>query len=580
MAAVIRLLLVAFLASPGAPPVPEAAPANDCPTYCDEMAAKCPDVFLGNRATCLATCALYPPGTADVRVLRCRIHGQADATPVPQPATGPAGDLVVRPEPLTFYDDHPQLRGDHSVVPEGYGALFLPSLGLGDQEPVITVARGDDVVAEGRPGRRVVLRPGRYTVRFGDGAEQRQVQVETEVLEGRTTVLPSTWGALRVDVVDPQFIPFRGTYELIDLDTLEVVGIGFGADELLGEEIRPWVLAPGIYKIVQAGGTYRDRQNFATVRILPGEVVQFVLVQNPDTGDFEGAGVVPGDPEAAARDWRFTGIIGGDVVFLYSDVAVAPVGWSLQLNLFFDLAVRMLIGAHSWITRLEIEESQTRPPDLSRFQNLKDRLFLHTIYTYQVVSWFGPYLRAGLETQILPRHVDFDEPTDIVDAEGTVIHDDVTRVELAGFLSPLELIQGAGGNFQVFRSRAFDLSLRLGVGARQVIPQGLQVLQDVDGGPDRLVPVTFDHVEGVEGTALGSARITRWVTLSTEVEALYPFLRDQSFVLSWRNQVNLRLTSFASLSYRFNALRNEALTLTDDLQTEHNLQLRFSYTLF
>lgn len=548
-----------------------------CASYCDQMAYECPDVFLGNRATCLAACALYPPGTAVVDDLGCRIHGQADPTPIPQPAAQPSGPEALSPDLDTHFDDHPQLRDDRSVVPEGYGAVFLPSLELGPDEPIVTVEQDGHAVADGRPGRRIILRPGAYLLRFGNGAEHQQVRIDARVVEDRTTIAPVSWGSLRIDVVDPQFIPFRGAYELIRTATREVVGLGFGADELLGEQPNVWVLNPGVYKVVQSGGTYRDRTNFSTVRVLAGERVRFVLVQNPDTGDFEGAGIVPEDPGEADRAWRFTGLLGGDVVFLRSDSAAGAQDRSIQINVFFDVAARLSRGQHLWTTRLEVEESQSRTSALSRFQNLKDRLFLHTIYTYKVTRWFGPYARAGLESHILPRFYDFARPTEVEFEGHDITYPEGHRVRLDDPFAPVELIEGTGGNFQVFRSHAAELSLRVGFGALQVVPNGGLVFNEKDNQIRRL---ELDRREGIEATAIGSARLSRWVTLSTELDSLVPFAQDQTLILKWRNQINLRLASFASLTYRFNAVRNETTNLTDEFQLEHNVQLRFSYTLF
>ncbi|MCA9541240.1 MAG: hypothetical protein KC620_20205 [Myxococcales bacterium] len=552
--------------------------ANDCPTYCDAMALHCPDVFLGNRATCLATCALYPPGAADIEALHCRLYGQEDDTPVPQPPVEAPPANLAAPDPGTWFDDHPQLAGDTSVLPEGVGALFLPSLGLGAREPIVTVQGKDGPVAEGRTGRRILLPPGRYTARLGDGAENQQARLPVEIIAGRTTVTPIVWGALEIEVVDPQFIPFRGAYELISMETREVVGLGFGADELLGERPRVWVLPPGIYKLVQPGGTYRDRSDFATVRVLPEEYARFVLVMDPTTGEFEGAGLVA-EPPRTDRTWSLDGVIGGYVVFFNSNLVTASSGeWTLQLNVFLDLAARLAKGAHRFVTRLDIEQSQLRDPQEEVVRSLQDRLFFHAIYTYQVLPWFGPYARAGVESALLPRHADIADGETLIDQGGNTLTGP-DRVELAGPFAPLTVIEGVGGHFQVFRSRAADFSLRLGAGARHQFARGLLVPVEEDG-ETRLRAVTDETLQGIEATVIGSARVTRYITLSTEFDALYPLFDDQQFLFTWRNNISLRLASFASLTYRLNALRNPTLTLIDDTQFEHTVQLRFSYTLF
>ncbi len=569
-------------AEPQPEPQPE-PPPDPCPAYCDAMALRCPDVFLGNRATCLAACALYPAGAVDIDTLRCRLPGQDDPTPVPQPPVErPADDpRVVSPDDETWYDSHPQLDDDTSVVPPGLGAVFLPSLELGPRAPIVTVERDGQAVADGKPGRRVILEPGRYTVRLGDGPDDMQVRVPVRVVADRTTVLPVSWGALEIEVVTPSFVPFRGTYEVIDMSRREVVDLGFGADELLGEKPRVWVLAPGIYKLVKPGGTYRDRSDFATVRVLPGEYSRFVLVMNPDTGDFEGAGLVD-EPVADDDGWTVDGVIGGDIALFRSDLTTSggTEGLQLQLSGFLDLSASLRGEHYRWITRLDIEESHLRDPTTETFYSLRDRVFFHSIYIYQLVNWFGPYARAGVETSMLPRQIVLGEGERLED-DGRVVTGPAS-VRFADALAPMTLIEGVGGNFQAWRSREIELGLRLGIGARQQITNGLRVRLPGEGedAPDRLVPVTNRFIEGVEATAIGSARITRYVTVTTEFDALYPFDQGQPFIFSWRNQIGLRLASFASLTYRLNLLRNPTLTLVDDVQSEHTVQLRFSITLF
>jgi hypothetical protein len=217
------------------------------------------------------------------------------------------------------------------------------------------------------------------------------------------------------------------------------------------------------------------------------------------------------------------------------------------------------------------------------FQNDTDRLFLHTIYTYQVVPWFGPYGRAGLETKLLPRHEEFDTPTDVtvLDEMRNVVElrENVARVELGRYFAPVQLKQGAGGNFRVLRSSAIELDLRVGLGARQTLANGLHVFAEDPELGATLVPVEDSFVAGFESTLVGLGRVTRFITLSTELDALVP-LTDDAIVYTWRNQVTLRLASFISLNYRFNVVRDPNLGIGEEPRTEHDVQLRFSYVIF
>ena len=106
------------------------------------------------------------------------------------------------------------------------------------------------------PGSRARVEPGSYEVVLGSGYS-RDIVIPVEVTEGETTVVPVTWGALRVEVVDSRNIPHRAGYELIRVEDRDLFGIGYGADTLIGERIQTWIVPPDLYRIVQPGASYR-----------------------------------------------------------------------------------------------------------------------------------------------------------------------------------------------------------------------------------------------------------------------------------------------------------------------------------
>ena len=514
----------------------------------------------------------------------------AEVVPIEEPRQSAPG--VLAPDASSALNNLPQLQRDDTPIPLGHGAIFAPTLSDGEREPLVGVYQNGTSVAEGKLGQRIVVPPGDYEVRVGSGAVSQQIPTNVRVLAGKTTVLPPVWAAMEVAVVDKTFVPFRGTYELIRMESRELFGLGFGADEQLGEVPRVWVLPPGLYKVIRSGGTYRDRTDFATVRLEAGRLTRFTLVVDPDTGSFLGAGENDPDPtnvigtdEEIESPWVLRGVIGGSVNFRRTDEVGQPQGWSFGFRAFLDGSFRFLSGPHLWVTRLEMEEGQTRVFSLGRFQNDADRLFFHTIYTYRLLPWFGPYVRFGLETQLLPRYQDFDTPQDVIvlDPSGNTVQTlvGVDRVKLGSTFAPLLLKQGTGGNFRVLRSQAVELDLRLGFGARQTFANGLFAFQsDPTGGPGHLIPAVDSTVEGLEGTVVGIGRVTRFITLSTELDGLIPISSNDFAVYTWRNQVTFRLVSFISLNYRFNLTRDPNLGIGTSPRTEHDVQLRFSYVLF
>lgn len=545
-------------AQPPAPP-----PTNDCDAYCAQMDLRCPDVFLGNLVTCKDTCALYPPGRADFDTLQCRIFGAdegAIVAPMPPPVDPEGGST----EAANVLDDHPQLRTEGSVVPEGFGAVFFPAIGLDSREPIVSVREGKKDVAEGPAGRRIILPPGHYTARLGNGAEADQIVHEFDIFEGHTTVPPTDWSALEVSVVDAQFIPFRGSYELIRFATREVVGLGFGADALLGERLGVWIVPPGLYRLIQPGGTFRDRTNFATVRLDPGRLTRFVLVLDPETGDLLGAGEIDPSQLTELGAWLLRGVIGGNLAANH----VRDLGWTFTGSVTLDGQVQLNAGDHQWTTRVELEEAQEYDAQQlvgdEKFRVRSDRFFTNSIYIYSLVSWFGPYIRAGFEAQLSRRDQNDQFPNP-------------DQPQVGEPFSPMVLFQGAGGNFRVWRSRDAELNLRVGFGPRQVIPNGLR-LYDPDTGT--LTKVASAHTEGIEGSAVGFARLTRYVTASTNFEGNQPLSGTSNRpVFNWRNQIGLRLSSYASLNYRLNAELDPPKGIETTV-VEQDIQLRFSFAIF
>lgn len=522
-----------------------------------------------------------------------------------------------------------QFNVDETVLPARTGGIFVPALsGDGGREPTVLLERveeeaerGDDAAgassqeevneyARGQTGKRIVVEPGLYHVYIGSGTIGQRLMKEVMVLEDRVTVVEPFWSALDVQVLDDRFVPVRESYELFGMrqqpgsgagaddayatgsgvDQAGYYGTGFGADAELGEETRVWLVPNGLYKLVQLGGNYRARTNFATVYLLEGELTRFNLVIDPESGNFLGAGVAQqtteDDPETkdSGDAWTLSLSLGGDLLLAYSSAAVGQQqGTSLTATLFTDGLFQYNVGPHRWITRAEIEESQNRNQD-GGFRTRADRLYAHSIYIYQLWDRFGPYVRAGAETAMLPRAYYLDEPQDVtvLDPTGEAVEtlEEQLRFQLAPGFSPLDLREGAGVNFQVIRTVPLEVSARLGLGSRQFVVRDpgyvLTPITDRDGELEAVQQVFGNRLGGVELTLLATARLTRYVQLRSELDALVP-VRLFNTYLQWRTIASLRLSSFASLNYRLELTRDTNQSLDQPLAFTNILQLQFFY---
>ena len=495
-----------------------------------------------------------------------------------------------------------QFQSDTTNVRAGQGAVFLPSLSdKPDREPPVTVLQSGQTVATGSMGRRIALPPGTYQVEFGSGPASQHMVREVTVVEGETTIVRPDWAALDVSVVNVNFIPFLGTYEIIRMDDREYIGVGYGVNEELGQETQVWILPPGLHKLIQSGSTYRARTNFSTVRLLAGMATPFTLVQDEVTRDFLGAGV--SEPETGKNlnsNWTIHASLGGSVLLTNrtEGFSSAPSGSGLGIDLFSDNRAQYKSGAHLWTTRLEIEEGQTLTPIIGadnkpgslldgRLQSAKDRIYLNSVYIYQSLPWIGPYVRVGGETSLFNHLNYFTKPTTVVlqDADGTTISTRTgtdglgeTQFQLAGPLTPIQLKQGVGANLRVMHNTFADLDLRSGFGSRQYIANGQVVAQDdPNTAAFELRQVRGTVLTGIEVSALGQGRLSRYLQASTEFDMLLPFEGLDATQMTWRNSVSLRLSSFASMTYTFNLVRQPNVNALNPFAYEQGLQLRFFY---
>ena len=520
-----------------------------------------------------------------------RIEPSSVPRPPPDVATSPQGlspslerhDALTEDRGWIAGTIQAQLDEDPTLVPFGKGAIFVPAMTNSFDEPPVSIWYGDQRVAEGTAGQRIVLTPGTYVIRIGSGAnEQERISAQVTVKEHMTAVVPPSWSALQIHVIDEQYSSLRTSYELIRVQDREYIGLGFGTDEQAGEPLSTWILRPGLYKIVRVGENYRARRDFSTVRIAPGEVTHFLLVVNADNGDFIGGGEVPENELFRPRDGFFGSlIVGGDLALnSRNNVPGLPDGTSLTLRAFADGRLSARIFDSPLVLQLQVEEGQTKSPDLP-FQKANDRVKLDALYVYQLAPWIGPYIRFRAETNLLPGEQAFIQPTNVVLIKGDGSARDlgsVTTVRLSPPLGLSQLKEGAGLHVRAFKSIFGEMTVRGGIGARHRIARDLYEPQD------DLTTTALEYREilstnqvGIEATILGAARITRWVLLNLEFDTLIPFEGIDKTILDLEASVSLKLTSYVSVNYVLRLIQDKSLY--PDPTIQQDVRLRFSLEL-
>ena len=479
-------------------------------------------------------------------------------------------------------------------IPPGAGAILVPSMSGPDSEPQALVFRGDEQVASGPNGARIMVEPGAYLVRVGSGPMSQMVSVPVDVQGGATTVVPVRWGGLRIEVVDERNLPHRGTYELIRVADRQPYTVGFGADTLQGERLLTLLMAPGLYRIVQSGSTYRARTDFATVLVPQGGLVHYRLVINPTSGQFRGAGVVTPDELGAVPDvssweapevspWNRRYAIGLSAPFASTrNVIGASNETTFGTDLFFDNYITYqrdrdlfssVLELESGFVRVKPEASAARP-----WQKTHDRLRSDVLYSRFLNARVGPYARFGLRTTLFESNTLVTEDTPIsrqfVDGrrELAIVPANSTFPTSDAF-GPPEYREGVGLNTRLLRGRAIRLDWRVGAGFRQNRFAGAFFLDDDETTPElEYVEATNFHETGLETTVVATVRY-RFLLYNTNLDVFSDFAASEP-TIDWRSTLSWRLTPELSLDYKVDLLRLPRVS--DMNQVAQRLLFRYS----
>ena len=491
-----------------------------------------------------------------------------------------------RPETWEMPPSREQAERDPTLIPAGKGAIFIPSMSDPAREPACIVMREGTIVATTQPGRLVVLDPGIYEVKLGSGAIADRFTRKVLVKDGRTTVIPATWATVVINVVDERSEPFRGTYELVRLPEGRNLGVGLGADVELGEEVRAWVLEPGTYMVIKAGESFKARRDFYTFRALPGELLKLVVVMSREDGSLLGAGQTAlGGFETAVKDWRLHFVVGADAELnrrTNMESSGLPSGIGFSAGMYLDFLAQYRPEKHLVYLRLRSEEGIVQVAK-QPWQKDRDELKLDALYIYRLLQWLGPYVRFGYKSAIFPGYYSFTGEKGFVKVEADGTQTDLgrytDRFRLSDWVSPIELKGGVGISLLGVVSYVLDANLRVGFGARALFKRGLLgVVGTSDDGRVRVATSTDDYNYGLETTAVATLRLTRWVLATTEFDMLETVKDPKHPIISWENNIALRLVSFLSLNYIFK-LRYDRDIPPGDLQTEHRVLMRFTWEI-
>jgi hypothetical protein len=422
-------------------------------------------------------------------------------------------------------------------------------------------------------------------------------------------------GTLRLHIISTRntYVPMG--FDIFSVESQAVVAFGKGADETTGQPAPSWDLPSGLYKIVRSGEPYESLMDFATVQIFAGEVLDYVIVVDPDTMQFRGAGPVTGELPTGTTiaGIRIALSAGGSVSLTQRENVVGGTsGVSALVGLFGNFSLVFDRDNHFLSVTSDLAVT-LNDPAVASIASTQDRWEAAALYAYNIGNpYVGPYGRASFSTRLFPGFLYFEEGQDdtvtvqVVDTDGDVTtkiygeeaNQDDLRIKLAKPFAPITLQEEVGANLKAVSLDLLLLKLtvatRLGFGFRQGIMNGLLVRTADVEEPTRTVVLTEVDDYATLGPVVGAgATVTfaRWLFGAAQASAMVP-LKDKDdagddfgerLLWDFSGTAGLKLPAltsflFASLDYTFRLQKDGFVE--DDTQFDQTLMARLNVSLF
>ena len=375
-----------------------------------------------------------------------------------------------------------QLSRDGTLIPLGKGAVFIPTYSEPRREPEVDVfsPRGK-LVKAGQTGQRILLDSGSYTVRFGSGTSIQQIPVEVAIEEGHTTVVPPDWGGLIVETLTSDGTYIEGQYEVIRMEKWINYGKGHGLKQERLQDIKSWILPPGLYRISKPGEGFNSLRNYVTVQINPGELSQVELIYDKEvSGELISGGLKSINARIkVGSDWSYGLRAGGNVDLTRNTDDAAVRKETMQVT--SDLRVRAQFDNVSYLGTTELLFQDNFIKERGRRFNVNsDIAEFRTTWIRRLNSWLGPYIRGTVDTHIFQKLSAQDTIT-IAENAGTdsagnpvkVTHLDSSGAFLvAPAFDPLIFREGIGVNVEFISKYYLEATAQVGMAAHQTLVDG------------------------------------------------------------------------------------------------------------
>lgn len=482
-----------------------------------------------------------------------------------------------------------QLDMDITPIPIGMGALFVPSLTDAGREPAVLVYYGDERVAWGRTGERIVVPPGEYKVVVGHGELEDRPQTTVRVVDQVTTPVKPFFGAIRISAVNGDYKPVEIDYVIEDGDGRSL-GAGGTADSSKYKNTKTWLLPAKTLVIGLENGDEATR-NAISVSLAPGQVLRYRLIM--DGNRLVQAQLAERELAHEAKWWRLRWVIGGDASYTQLDGQLGSYnGEYIRAGLFTRASLGIDHGANLALANIDIDESwisiTDRPDGERTLQKFTDEVSLELLYNVRLAGIIGPYIRGQARTSLfLTKYTPVQNTVMTIEeidggtsSKGIVGGKDVQLFEA---FKPLDARAAGGIGISFVDNQWVTASLRVGAAYRAARYNKGLFLKDFEDTTITAIELADDNSLGAEGGAKLELRLGQNLSVGSELDFFMPLDQltgdeDQNPVFRLDTSATISINQFLALTYNF-YVRQDAYEI-DENQISQFVSLRLTHTLF
>ena len=478
-----------------------------------------------------------------------------------------------------------QLDSDKTVPLMQKGILFVPYLVDDQREPEYLIFdENGNYIKNGKPGHRVFLDEGKYSLLIGSGPKHLRFRKEITIKNEQTTIVKPNWSALIIDTVDQYGNRLRKGYLVYNEQTKFLILTGFGADASKGERTSVWILPPLLYRITKRGESADSLTDYITVRTVPNKATYVKMVFDSDTNRILGGGETTDFFFfSGTSGWTFNNLISAIFSFTGSqnvqgkqNTQTYSFGGEIKSNTNFDqekyyMANRLEIFEHFQSTNTDNQSTE------SYIINTKDSLKNSLVGIYRFNNYIGPYASFSLKTNLFKHYAHDLNGVKVIENDKEVkTLNNVKSFMISDFFGSNSLQEGAGLNLEYKYTTILTLFLRLGYGLKQDISRNVYLFNESETILTKVKD--FESAQGPEISFYLTSSPFSFLDITVDILSLFPDLSVKNSYFTFQSTLMLKLSSFISLNYNIWIERNGLID--DNFQKTYALTIQIYYAFY